>query len=335
MARYIRTHLRGVVHHLIARFVNKEFRMLGDAERDEYLDRLGKALARTDWILLAYALMSNHVHLCALSVEQPSERLIRPVHAGFARWLNARQGRLGPLFAHRHRAIACEDEIVGPLLAYLHNNPVRADVVADAADSTWTSHRAYLGLMAPPAWLDVATGLMLSGFDPTEAGRQAFAAFVAARSDAPRDPTLSGHAPDAVRRAARAHARTPLELASPRLEGGRLLYELRCRRHTPLRADGPVDAATLLATVAAQTGVATERLQSTTRRRDVVAARRIALLAWSDLGQPRTEMASALGLSDGAAAHLVRRHPERLAQVHVLARHVAQACRGAGTLTEK
>ena len=105
---------------------------------------------------------------------------------------------------------------------------------------------------------------------------------------------------------------------------------MRARQHTPLRADGPVDAAALLATVATYTGLAPERVYSTTRQREVVAARRAALLAWSLLGQPRTEMAAALGLSDGAAAHLLRRQPERLAQAQPLARRVADACRGTG-----
>ena len=332
MPRYARDHLPGVTHHILSRFVNEEFRILDDTARHEYLRRLGESLAYTDWRLLAYAVMSNHIHLCALAAELPSEHLIRRVHGGFAHWLNRRQGRLGPVFADRHRTIACEDAAVGALIAYIHNNPVRAGKAADAADSTWSSHRAYVGCEPAPEWLDIPTGLVLSGFAPTAAGRMAFDDFVAARRGQSRDPALSGDSPQAVRRAARAHAAAPLELTTPRLQGGRLLYEMRARRHTPLRADGPIDPTAVIAAVARHTGIDTERLRSRSRQQEIVAARRVALLAWRHLGQRQAEMAAALGIGASAASYLLRQRPEAVPHLDEQARRVAAEC---GTATTR
>src|SRR5690606_4780288 len=53
----------------------------------------------------------------------------------------------------------------GQLVAYIHNNPVAAEVVPRARESTWTSHRAYMGLDVAPAWLHVDSGLLRAGLD--------------------------------------------------------------------------------------------------------------------------------------------------------------------------
>ena len=50
------------------------------------------------------------------------------------------------------------------LINYIHRNPVRAGVAATTAETSWTSHRAYLGIRHRPSWLDVELGLQLSGF---------------------------------------------------------------------------------------------------------------------------------------------------------------------------
>ncbi len=162
--------------------------MAGALERENYLERLSGALTHSDWLPLAYALMSSHVHWTGLAGSDPSSSFVKPLHCGFAGWLNRAQKRVGPVFADRHRSIIIERERVAELVAYIHNNPVRAGVVADPAESTWTSHRYYLGVAVAPAWLDVARGLSLCGFDASPSGRRAFHEFVLKRRAEPRSP---------------------------------------------------------------------------------------------------------------------------------------------------
>ena len=64
-------------------------------------------------------------------------------------------------------------EGAGRLIAYHHNNPVKAKVVRSAGDSDWTSHGLYAGTAAPLDWIDVELGLILSGFSLDSAGRPA------------------------------------------------------------------------------------------------------------------------------------------------------------------
>src|SRR5262249_10548095 len=78
-------------------------------------------------------------------------------------------GRIGALFVRGPRDIRTPADRVASLLAYIHNNPVRAGVVSTAADSDWTSHRAYLGLERRPPWLQVDLALARAGFSTPEA----------------------------------------------------------------------------------------------------------------------------------------------------------------------
>ena len=137
--------------------------MVGAEARAEYLRRVEASLTATDSLPLGYALMSSHTHWACITGREPPSRLMQSLHGGFAAWLNHQLHRLGPAFGGRFTDVVCPEERTGILLAYLHNNPVRAKVVDDPSDCDWTSHRAYLGLVAPPPWLNVKRGLSLCG----------------------------------------------------------------------------------------------------------------------------------------------------------------------------
>jgi hypothetical protein len=270
------------------------------------LQRAARALVRTDWSALGFALMSSHVHWAMRAGRRPSSAVIKPLHTGFARWLNARQSRLGPVFADRHRTLTFEAETAAALLAYIHNNPVRAGVVADPADSGWTSHRAYLGLTAAPPWLDVERGLALCGFSATPSGRLRFHEMVVARTSEARRVDLSGGDMHVRRRELRTAACAPLELATPRVtwQAGALRVVAST---VPLRPRDPQpawrgDASTALEIVAQATRTLVAELQSRSRTRRIAHARRVALVMWRELRRPMVELARALGISCSAAS---------------------------------
>jgi len=160
--------------HIISRFLNGEHILNTARERTEYLRRAAKAFGDSDWALLAYALLGTHTHLAAVAGEAPFHEISRPLHSGFAGWLNPRRGRLGPVLAARPSTYEVAPKGAGRLIAYLHNNPPRAGVVASARESTWTSHLAYLGRVPCPGWLHVEAGLRLCGFARSNAGRRGF-----------------------------------------------------------------------------------------------------------------------------------------------------------------
>jgi hypothetical protein len=302
-----REHIPGALLHVISRFVNREIRVTQPEERERYLRQASRAITRTDLRALGYALMGNHVHWGSQLGYAPLRDFFQPLHSSFARWLNGKQGRLGPLFACRPKQFILDEERFAYLIAYIHNNPVRAGVVGDPADSDWTSHRAYIGEVEPPPWLDVGAGLALCGFDSSPRGRGEFHDFVRAAASDRRDTTWGEDSVARVRTEVRSVLRAPVEIGvrsgrSPR-------YAVLARPNTAMRGGGSLcSVRQVIKAAAREFFLAEDDMRSTSRRRDIVAARRLALLVWSrELGRPQAEMAAALGLSDSAASQLLGR----------------------------
>jgi putative transposase len=305
--RYFRQFAPGHLVHIISRCLNGEFRLTSDADRLEYLDRLAHAQHRTDWQVAAYALMSNHVHLLAFAGEAPSAALIQPLHTGFARALNRRQGRLGPVFAGRHATHVVAPALAARTVAYLHNNVVRAGLVADAAgaEPTWSSHRAYIGEAQIPPWLAVERMLVALGLTYSRAGQAAFAALVAEHAAAPRDHWLAD--PAEIRRDLREAAGAPVEVSWPWQRRDREPVVDVYAASVVCRPRWRGDVTEVLAAVSAYTGVPAAALLSRGKQAAVVGARRIAVLLWVRvLGRPQNQIAGALGICDAAASRHLR-----------------------------
>jgi len=227
MPRRPRRMFAGRVYHLISRFVDREWFISSDIERTTYLGLLSHALSDSDWRCLAYAVMSNHIHLCVVAGEPRLDTWIRRVHSPFADWMNRMHERIGSVFVRGPKDIEVPPERVRDVLAYIHNNPVRAGVVGAAADSSWTSHRAYLGLEMKPRWLHVQVGLELGGFD----GGAALDAWGATAPDAEWDAVVRA-SDDPVPRPTTA-ARAPIIVQAVAEQVGLPVAELRSPRRSP------------------------------------------------------------------------------------------------------
>jgi REP element-mobilizing transposase RayT len=153
----------GCVYHFVARFVAKQWFIESEHERHQYLRLLGLSLEVSDWECIAFAVMSNHIHLCMVAGESPLASWARNPHSTFAEWMNERHERIGAVFTRGPSQRAVRLDGVANVIAYIHCNPVRAGVVAHARESTWTSHAAYLDRSKAPSWLRIDKGLELLG----------------------------------------------------------------------------------------------------------------------------------------------------------------------------
>lgn len=298
----------GTVQHFISRIVNGEFRIRGPAERSELSRRFGESIVRTDWRALASVWMDNHEHIATVAGHEEAWRFLKPTHTAFGNWLNRRDRRFGHVYAGRPKNLTFRDEeSVACLLAYIHNNPVRAGVVSDPLDSAWSSHRAYVGEAPTPMWLDVELGLSLAGFSATGNGRVNFHDFVRSRSGLPRDPKMTcDDTPSSTK--LREALGSSVE-AVPVVESNEhKRLELLVRHGTNLEARLRVDPDVMLHVVAMFTKVPITLICGRTRARDVVAARRLALIAWERLlGQTVADLAAVLNISPQACGQLLAR----------------------------
>jgi putative transposase len=92
-------------------------------------------------------LMSNHFHLLATpETEQGIPQLMQAVGRRYVRYFNQRHARSGTLWEGRYRSTLIHAErYLLPCMAYMDLNPVRAGVLADAAQYRWSSHAHYVG----------------------------------------------------------------------------------------------------------------------------------------------------------------------------------------------
>ena len=132
MPRQSRIDAPGALHHIIARGINRKSIFQDDADRDNFLDRLGNILSETQTACFAWALIPNHFHLLLRTGTTTISTVMRRLLTGYAVSFNFRYRRRGHLFQNRYKSILCqEDFYLLELVRYIHLNPVRGDIVRD------------------------------------------------------------------------------------------------------------------------------------------------------------------------------------------------------------
>ncbi len=300
MPRTRRSNLPGVVYHCITRFVDREWFFDHAEERERYLFLLGRSLNGSDWRCLAYALMSNHIHLAMLAGQQPMESWTKAAHSPFAHWMNRRHHRLGPIIADRAKDFQILPENEASVIAYIHNNPVRAGVVRRALESTWTSHRAYIGLAPRPEWLRAEEGMARSGLpDP-----DVFDAWIDRTPGAAMDVTLEKQRIALRRRGA-------LEIGTPTVGAEGNVFPLFALKFGHIRPDPRrvIEVVAEIGDVALPVICSRRRIPAACEARVVVAH------CARTLGITPSDIAAALGISAQAVGAMTRRAIEERSRI--------------------
>ena len=146
MPRRDRCILPGVPCHVTQRGVDRRETFSADSDRETYLNLIRRNLEDAGAGLLAWCLMTNHVHLIAMPEREDSlSVLLRRVHGRYAQYYNARYGRSGHLWQNRYFACSLGPAHLWAALAYVEMNPVRAGLVERPDDYRWSSAAAHLG----------------------------------------------------------------------------------------------------------------------------------------------------------------------------------------------
>jgi len=162
MARPPRIELPGVLYHVIARGNQRRHVFRGQADYEVYLARLHRYQDRYQFVLYAYVLMPNHVHLLLEPTKAPLSKIMQGIQQSYAGYFNRTHHTMGHVFQGRYKALLCDrDRYLLALVRYLHLNPVRSQLARSPKAWWWSSHRDYLGEEREPR---VATQLILRMF---------------------------------------------------------------------------------------------------------------------------------------------------------------------------
>lgn len=317
MPRQPRLDAPGALHHVMGRGIERTKLFQDDADRDDFVNRIGEVCRDGHLIVYAWALMPNHFHLLVRTGERPLFQSMKKLLTGYVVNFNRRHKRYGHLFQNRYKSIICEENpYLLELTRYIHLNPVRGGMVSRLTELRgypWTGHAAIMGAVERD-WQDTATVLSYFGQRRRRAA-QRYEAFVKEGIAHGRRPELVGGGLirslggwSQVLSLRRQGVKVP---ADERILGSgefteRLLAEAASREKETLRLSRKVvGLATLGKRIMAGERLPESELRSGMRRRGVVRARRLfCQLAVKGMGYSGAEVARFLGVTTSSVNRL-------------------------------
>jgi len=169
MSRQARKKSESGIYHVMVRGINKEpiFRAVEDRLR--YLEILSEVKESSPFVIYAFCLMDNHVHLLLQELGEPIGDTLKRIGSSYVYWFNRKYERVGHLFQGRFRSEAVEDDpYFLTVLRYIHQNPVRAKITQHCHEYPWSSYAVYAGAVQRGfTSVDTAFGLgMMGGREP-------------------------------------------------------------------------------------------------------------------------------------------------------------------------
>jgi REP-associated tyrosine transposase len=155
MPRRPRFVVPGVAHHVTQRGNNRQDVFFSDQDRVHYLQMLGQYSLRHGCRVLAWCLMTNHVHLILIPGSQRSMALtLGQTHSQYSLELNRQQSRIGHLWQNRFFSCPLDGSHLLAAMHYVELNPVRAGLSGEAWDWPWSSARAHCSSKVSDELLD-------------------------------------------------------------------------------------------------------------------------------------------------------------------------------------
>ena len=145
MPRQSRKPSESKIYHVMVRGNERRAIFLDEQDRKRYKKILLQKNEDNKYVVYAYCLMNNHVHLLINEGEETISRIMQRLNISYVRYFNAKYERIGHLFQGRFRSEPVEqDRYLLAVIRYIHLNPVKAGIVKRAEDYKWSSFGEYL-----------------------------------------------------------------------------------------------------------------------------------------------------------------------------------------------
>lgn len=165
MPRKARVVVPGRPHHITQRGNNRQPVFFSQGDYHVYLAMLREQAEQFGLKIEAYCLMPNHVHLVGTPQDEQSlAKSVGSTHQKFAQFINRHQKRSGHLWQDRPFSCVLDEPHFWNAVGYVERNPVRASIVKDATEYTWSSAAGHCGqgdysrLLDLSRWNDILGG---------------------------------------------------------------------------------------------------------------------------------------------------------------------------------
>lgn len=146
MPRLPRTVFAGVPHHITQRGNRRDDVFFTDEDRETYLSWLKEYSNKHKVEILAYCLMTNHIHLIAVPTTVDGlQRMLKPLHMRYAQHINRAHEWNGHIWQGRFFSSPLDEAYLWAAVRYVERNPVRAGLVELAENYRWSSAAAHCG----------------------------------------------------------------------------------------------------------------------------------------------------------------------------------------------
>lgn len=144
MARARREEYKGGYYHVIARGNNREYIFRKDLDKRYFLKLIYEGMQPMGYRLLGYVLMDNHYHLLIQVMDVKLQKIMHQINNKYSKYFNAVYERCGHVFQGRYKASPIREErYLIKVLAYIHQNPVKAGMCSRVDEYKWSSDKFY------------------------------------------------------------------------------------------------------------------------------------------------------------------------------------------------
>ena len=146
MARIRKENITTSFFHIMVQGINKEYIFNSNENINKYMKIMKETKEKTDIMILAYCIMSNHAHI--LIHEQNIENITKYMHRVnllYAKYYNKKNNRVGYVFRDRYKTqpIYSEKHLFTSV-RYIHNNPVKANICEKANEYKYSCCYNYI-----------------------------------------------------------------------------------------------------------------------------------------------------------------------------------------------
>ncbi len=136
----------GLPHHVTQRGNYKNDVFEDDIDRQTYLTYICESSRKFHFTILAYCLMSNHIHFIGIPHEENSlAKVFNTTHMRYSQYFNKKRGLRGHLWQGRFFSCILDEKHLIAAARYIERNPVRAKLIKDPWGWEYSSARAHIG----------------------------------------------------------------------------------------------------------------------------------------------------------------------------------------------